>query len=1141
MKTLAKTIVRRGSIFLAVVVLLFLAVSAFVLGTETGTRWALREASQFVPGELLIDGSRGTFLSGLEIAHLEYRNDTLHIAADDVRLRASWLRSRLDSVYLSRLALGTFTYESLTPPDPEVKPLQISMPALPIWIGVAAVRVDSLSVGDFEVTGIDAADVWLRGNRISAGTLGGTTSGIVVEVRKLNTRLEGNVPVTADVSWHFEDGQWSGEGSVSGTVAELDFSHALAGAYPASASGKAFLLNRIDPEVDAVVTFERWVFGPVTLSNADVRVSGSLDDYQAGFDLAVSEGPSLSATVAGEASGDRNGLDALDLVADGPLGHLAAAGRLSWLPNFSMDVELRAQDFDPSRISGLATGQLDAVLRLQAEGVEHFSVQIDSLDGRYNGEPAHARGSISRDGDHWQCVGCEAAFGSNRLAIGGELQGERLAAKVDLIAPELHLIHQDLGGALTASVTIRGDIATPVVSGNASATGLRFTRWSAASLNVVSRSSTLDAVDLDVDIEGLQDGETNYGGGSATLNGRTRAIRSTLQWTYEELRLEADATVSVDGPDVIADVHSASLSEPFAGTWRLAEPLRFSMLSQAIAVTPHRWENGEAVLQVAEFSLADGDLRAEASLQGMPLETINVFLPDNLRLGGYADASLRLGRDAEGQRVGGFHWTQRDTIMRVTPPADEPIDIVLPVASAEVRLVGGGAEGEARIEIEPGVRGSLVASVDDLSTDAMLNARLLLDGEEWSWISALFPEIDNFEGLIATDIRAWGRVGAPELAGELRWQEGRLAVPALNLPIEKIDLTVAGSSAGSATIKGTAAAGAGTLAVDGLFENLTRADRSFTVRLQGSEATLLNWPEYQVVASPDIEITGDLSGVKANGKVSVDRAEITVKEIPEGAVVTSSDVTVVGREEDASGNIPFSGEVMMVLSEDVHINAFGLDSNVRGQLQFSLPENREPRAVGELHLVNGVFAAYGQRLTIDEGTLTFTGPLDDPIIFVRAIRVIEGVSGTIKAGIELRGRAQNLSSTVFSDPAMSEADALSYLVIGRALEDASAADGNMLSGAAYALGLRQASVVTSQIGQTLGLDQLAVSGSNQSTTALVAGKQLNPKLYVRYAYGVFTQIGNLLLRYKLTRRLTIEAGTGADTQSMDLLYSVEKP
>ena len=123
---------------------------------------------------------------------------------------------------------------------------------------------------------------------------------------------------------------------------------------------------------------------------------------------------------------------------------------------------------------------------------------------------------------------------------------------------------------------------------------------------------------------------------------------------------------------------------------------------------------------------------------------------------------------------------------------------------------------------------------------------------------------------------------------------------------------------------------------------------------------------------------------------------------------------------------------------------------------------------------------------------------------------------------------------------MSEADALSYLVIGRPLEQATAADGSMISGTAYALGLRQATTITNQLGQNLGLDQLTVGGSSQSTTELVAGKQVNSRLYVRYAYGVFTEIGNLLLRYRLSDRLTIEAGTG-ESQSMDLLYLVEKP
>ena len=122
---------------------------------------------------------------------------------------------------------------------------------------------------------------------------------------------------------------------------------------------------------------------------------------------------------------------------------------------------------------------------------------------------------------------------------------------------------------------------------------------------------------------------------------------------------------------------------------------------------------------------------------------------------------------------------------------------------------------------------------------------------------------------------------------------------------------------------------------------------------------------------------------------------------------------------------------------------------------------------------------------------------------------------------------------------MSEADTLSYLVVGRPLSQATAAEGNELSSAAFALGVKQATRITDQIGQVLGLDQLSVAGNGGDTTALVAGKQVNSRLHARYAYGVFSRLGSLLLRYKLSRRLTLEAEAG-ETQSINLLYSVEK-
>ena len=230
----------------------------------------------------------------------------------------------------------------------------------------------------------------------------------------------------------------------------------------------------------------------------------------------------------------------------------------------------------------------------------------------------------------------------------------------------------------------------------------------------------------------------------------------------------------------------------------------------------------------------------------------------------------------------------------------------------------------------------------------------------------------------------------------------------------------------------------------------------------------------------------------------------------------------------------------LILGERVHINAFGLDSELLGELTLRKQPNRDLAAEGRISLVGGVFSAYGRKLTIRQGELIYTGPLDDPIVDVRAVREIETIDGKVIAGLHLTGRAQSITATVISEPVMAEADALSYLVVGRPLNQATEAEGGDLSGAAVALGLKRADRLIEQIGQTMGLDQLSLTGDGGESTALVAGKQLNRRLYARYAYGVFSRLGTFLLRYRMSEKLTLEAATG-EIQSIDVVYSVEKP
>ncbi len=194
------------------------------------------------------------------------------------------------------------------------------------------------------------------------------------------------------------------------------------------------------------------------------------------------------------------------------------------------------------------------------------------------------------------------------------------------------------------------------------------------------------------------------------------------------------------------------------------------------------------------------------------------------------------------------------------------------------------------------------------------------------------------------------------------------------------------------------------------------------------------------------------------------------------------------------------------------------------------------KGLGRVVLREGRYQAYGQNLDIESGELIFNGPLSNPALNVRATRT---ASDKTVAGIHLSGTPAQLKSNVYSEPALGDAEALSYLLTGRPLNNASSAEGDMLNQAAFALGLTKAGNVASRIRNELGLDTFGIQGGAENRQ-LVAGKSFGDRLFIEYAYGVVDSLGTLLLRYQLSRRLTVESRSGS-VRNVDVVYSVKKP
>jgi translocation and assembly module TamB len=376
---------------------------------------------------------------------------------------------------------------------------------------------------------------------------------------------------------------------------------------------------------------------------------------------------------------------------------------------------------------------------------------------------------------------------------------------------------------------------------------------------------------------------------------------------------------------------------------------------------------------------------------------------------------------------------------------------------------------------------------------------------------------------------------------------GRVVIPQWGLVVDAIEASATSSDGRSLDIDATGQAGDGALTLAGRTELDPDAGWPTRLTLRGDTVRVVQLPEAEIYASPDLTIDVELPVVAVTGRIDVPRASLRIEALPAQAVTPSPDAVVHGLDQQDRSARPLQlrSNVELTLGDNVRYAGLNLDTTVTGQLRLTTEPNRSANATGTL-VLSGTYDAYGQHLDVERGQLLCRGPLDDPGLDVRAVRRLENVEVTanrIEVGVELTGTLKAARTRVFSTPAMSEADSLSYLLFGRPASGSEAGvgaeDASTLQTAALSLGLQQALPAVQRIGTTLGLDELTVRSTTTDAGALMAGKYLSPKVYIRYSYGLFNRIGGLLLRFKINDRFSIETRSG-DQKSMDLLYTIEK-
>jgi translocation and assembly module TamB len=380
-----------------------------------------------------------------------------------------------------------------------------------------------------------------------------------------------------------------------------------------------------------------------------------------------------------------------------------------------------------------------------------------------------------------------------------------------------------------------------------------------------------------------------------------------------------------------------------------------------------------------------------------------------------------------------------------------------------------------------------------------------------------------------------GRFGAPEYVGELTGKG--LAVRNVLQGVDVRDGDVAINLLGdTARIERfTANAGNGSLSLQGSASLGEKPRAELGLRLE--QFQLLGRVDRRIVTTGDavLKLSGDTVALEGDFGIDEGLIDFSRSDAPRlsddvhvhrGEAPADNLATAVADANAANARARRASLNLRVrLGEKLRLRGQGLDAGLRGELRLTAPQGRL-RVDGSVRTAGGTYRAYRQRLDIERGVLTFNGPVENPQLDIEAIRP----NLDVRVGVSVTGTVLVPRVRLFSDPDMSDADKLSWLLRGRASEGQGSGDTALLQAAAMALLSGDEPSVLDQLFNVFGLDDVSLRQGDTATggTIVSVGKQLSRNWYVGYERSLNATTGNWQLIYRIAQRFTIRAQSGEE-------------
>ena len=974
-------------------------------------------------------------------------------------------------------------------------------------------------------------------------------------VRGLLPKPEPQPPVTIHLTL-------SGQGSLNDTLSLSGRIENVPGV-----QGASFVLTasptKLGLPLSAEIRADKVEISGAIVNAVDVNLSGKAVDYALNATAKalypVDEKHSITADVVIRGKGSEVASHLTDFSILSNVGRVQIDGQANWEKNVRFAAALNLSGLNTKEVLPQTPLTVDGSFAIWGErqnGRWKAKLQDLTVLGELRGQSLALTGAVESHGNGIvEAPELYFAVGNNTFEFSGKADFAKdvpeLDFKTKIDAPDFGLVDPNLLGSVKGTLAVTGTTRLPVINADLTARNIDYFGTTLKRGHLTGRMRSRDVVSGRLTLQ-LTDFKTQG----------VDIRKATIELRGNELR--HNLTVHTEGTPISVDAKISGIYERMLGNWAgalaelkvktaygpvtLEKPMRLAYVpdlnranvSKACLAHTHARLCLENDLKIDLTNRSD--LRILIGLPKFDLAFIKQYFPGRF----VADGIIKANADVT--LPAGLSELPRG---RVTVRAQDistkyRMDLSdLKVGFNSVQLSFANAkdsiEGNWKIDIKDNgdIEGSLRMS--DLFNTRTVDGALKFVAVDATLVNSFLSPGESAEGQWFGNLRFAGTLEEPLIYGRTGLFNAKL--DSTKLPFEMlpsdIKLTFNGNSS---TLEGHLKTPQGEVALNGSADWRTIGEGKAIVTTKGSNLRVTLPPDIEFDLTTDVTCEASSDLIKLDGAISIPWAKVSVSELPASAVDVSDDVVRLDRpraKKKAAGKpIPIESNLRIHIGDDVRVEAMGLKARLTGNLNV-IQDNGTLGLTGQISVPTGSFKAYGQDLLVRRGEFHFVGAVANPLLDLEAIRNPDRTADDVIAGIRVTGSVDSPQVAVFTDPAKSETEALSYLIRGEGLDPSGDSDNTMITSALINLGLSQGSHVFESLGDAVGISGLGfeTEGVGDSSQLVVSGYLL-PGLKVKYGVGIFDSLATLTLRYRVIPRLYVEAVSGVD-QALDLLYSFE--